>query len=196
MENVDQFIEHVKAECKANNIKLKLKQSDYVVATKSIKCSGYFDETNRELVVAKKNPQWLEILVHEYGHLTQWKENCREWRNLGDSIDKLDDWLQGKEVKNIKTAIARVRNLELDNEKRAVKIMKNWNLPIDTKVYTQKANAYVAFYNWMYFTRRWCSPKNSPVRNPEVYEKMPKIFRMDYQNLSKKYVKIFEKAGI
>lgn len=196
MENVNQFIEYVKAECKANNIKLKLRQTGYIVATKSIKCGGYFDEVNGELVVAKKSPRWLEILVHEYGHLTQWKENCQEWKKLGNSLEKLDDWLQGKEVRNIKTAIARIRDLELDNEKRAVRIIKEWNLPIDIKEYTQKANAYVAFYTWMYSTRRWCTLKNSPVRNPEIYKKMPKIFRMDYQNLSKKYRKVFEEAGV
>lgn len=196
MGNVDRFIKHVKAECKANGIKLRLKRTSYLIATKSIRCSGYFDEIGKELVVAKENPRWLEILVHEFGHLTQWKENCKEWRNLKDSIEKVDSWLQGEKVRGIKVAINRVRSLELDNEKRSVRIIKEWDLPINTKEYTQKANAYVAFYNWMYYTRRWCSPANSPTVNPGVYKRMPKIFRMDYKNLSEKYVKIFQEAGI
>ena len=196
MDNVHEFIEHVKAECKAAGIKLKLKKVKYLVLSKEIRCSGYFDETRKELVVAKNNPYWLEILVHEYGHLTQWKDNCKEWKNLGDSLSIIDDWLGGKEVKGIKKALSRARDLELDNEKRSVKIMKEWNLPIDTKEYTQKANAYVAFYTWMYRTRRWCSPANSPTRNPQVFKQMPKIFRMNYKVLSKKHLKIFKEAGI
>jgi hypothetical protein len=196
MSNVRQFIKFVKAECEANDIKLKLKHTHYIVASKSIRCSGYFDEVSRELVVARNNPQWLEILVHEFAHLTQWKDNCKEWRNLGDSITKVDDWLAGKRVKYVKKALGRVRDLELDNEKRSTKLIKDWGLPIDIKEYTQKANAYVQFYNWMYFTRRWCSIKNSPTKNPEVYKQMPTIFRMDYKNMSEKYLRIFEEQGV
>lgn len=196
MSNTRQFIKYVKAECEARGIKLKLKRTNYILATKSIRCSGYFDEQVGELVVAKNNPCWLEVLVHEFAHLTQWVDNCKEWRNLGDSIDKVDNWLAGKKVKYIKKALGRVRDLELDNEKRSIKIIKDWNLPIDVKEYTRKANAYIQFYNWMYFTRRWCSTKNSPTRNPEVYKQMPSIFRMDYKVMSEKYIKIFEQAGV
>ncbi len=58
--------------------------------------------------------------------------------------------------------------MELDNEKRSVAIIKAWDLPIDVKTYTQKANAYIQFYNWMFFTRRWCTPQNSPYKNPKT----------------------------
>lgn len=196
MSTTRQFIKYVKAECEANNIKLKLKRTTYILATKSIRCSGYFDEVSRELVVAKKNPKWLEILVHEFAHLTQWVDNCKEWRNLGDSIQKVDGWLEGKKVKYVKKALARVRDLELDNEKRSIRIIKDWGLPIDIKAYTQKANAYVQYYNWLYYTRRWCSIKNSPTKNPKVYKQMPTIFRMDYEDMSEKYYRIFEQEGV
>lgn len=196
MSNVRQFIKYVKAECQKHGIKLRLKRTSYLVASKSIRCSGYFDEHAKELVVAKKNPKWLEILVHEFAHLTQWVDNCKEWRNLGDSIEKVDNWLEGKRVKYVKKALARVRDLELDNEKRSTKIIRDWDLPIDIKEYTKKANAYVQFYNWMYFTRRWCSVKNSPTKNPKIYKHMPSIFRMDYKNMPEKYYKIFEEQGV
>lgn len=196
MSNTRQFINHVKAECKAHGIKFRLKPVSYLVLSKVIRCSGYFDETTKELVVAGKNPRWLEVLVHEFAHLTQWVDNCKEWKNVGDSIVRVDSWLEGKRVKHIKKALALTRDLELDNEKRSVRIIKEWDLPIDIKEYTQKANAYVSFYNWMYYTRRWCTPANSPYRNPKVYKRMPKIFRMDYDNLSEKYMKIFQEANI
>ena len=96
----------------------------------------------------------------------------------------------------MKKALALTRDLELDNEKRSVKIIKEWGLPIDIKEYTQKANAYVNLYNRLAVTRKWPSVKNSPYKNPKIYKQMPKIFRMDYKNLSEKYYKIFEEAGL
>jgi hypothetical protein len=86
--------------------------------------------------------------------------------------------------------------MELDNEKRSVKLIKKWNLPIDTKIYTRKANAYVQYYNYLHHTRRWMHPGNSPARNPKVWKKMPASFRMNYEVLEEKYFKIFEEAGI
>lgn len=196
MENVREFVKFVKSQCRQHNIKFRLRPTKSVVISKAIRCSGYFDENTRELVVAGKNKRWLEILVHEYGHLTQWVDNCKEWRDLGNSIEKVDSWLEGKRVKDVKKALALTRDLELDNEKRSVKIIKEWGLPIDIKEYTQKANAYVNLYNRLAVTRKWPSVKNSPYKNPKIYKQMPKIFRMDYKNLSEKYYKIFEEAGL
>lgn len=196
MDNVREFIEHVKVKCRAAGIKLKFKKVKYLVLSKKIKCSGYFDETGKELVIATNNLQWLEVLAHEYGHLTQWEDNCEEWKNLGDSLDKIDRWLAGEQVGGIKKALARARDLELDNEKRTVKIIKEWKLPVNVEEYIQKANAYVSFYNWIYYTRRWCSPKNSPIGNVKVYGQMPKSFRMDYTVLSKEHKKLFKEARI
>lgn len=196
MGNSRQFVKHVREQCKLHGVKLTLKKSQYLILSDNARCSGYFDDEAKELVVAGNHPEYLSILVHEFAHLTQWVDNCEPWRKLGDSLVKIHDWLGGKEVKGIKRALAKARNLELDNEKRSVKIIKEWNLPIDIKLYTQKANAYVSFYNWMYYTRRWCTVKNSPYRNPEIYKHMPKIFRMNYNKLSDKYMKVFREAGV
>ena len=194
--NIQDFIQYVKSECKENGIKVELRQRKYLVLSGNIKCSGYFDSEEKKLVVAMKRTDWLSILVHEFGHFTQWMDNCKEWRNSGDSLSEVDAWLGGKEVKNIKKSLGKSRDLELDNEKRSVAIIKAWDLPIDTKTYTQKANAYVAFYNYMYFTRRWCTPKLSPYSNPSIYKQFPTTFKMNYKKLSKKYINAFAAAGL
>ena len=194
--NVQDFLQYVKSECKANDIKIDLRKRKYLVLSGNIKCSGYFDSENKVLVVATKREDWLPILVHEFGHFTQWMDDCKEWRNSGDSLGDVDAWLGGKEIKNIKRSLGKSRDLELDNEKRSVAIIKAWGLPIDVKTYTQKANAYVQFYNWMFFTRRWCTPQNSPYKNPKIYGEMPTTFRMNYKQMSPKYKKIFQAAGI
>jgi len=194
--NAQQFVNHVKSECKTNGIKVELRKRKYLVISGNIKCSGYFDSEEKRLVVATEREDWLPILVHEFGHFTQWMDDCKEWRTSGDSLGEVDEWLGGKEIKNIKRSLGKSRDLELDNEKRSVAIIKAWGLPIDIKTYTQKANAYIQFYNWMFFTRRWCSPTNSPYKNPKIYEEMPTTFRMNYKQMSPKYKKIFQAAGI
>lgn len=196
MNNTQNFIAFVKQECNTHGIKLSLRKSRYLKLTGNIKCSGYFDDIEKILVVATNRPDWLAILVHEYAHLTQWVENCKPWKDLGDSINRVDDWLTGEAVEGIKDALAKCRDLELDNEKRAAKIIKEWGLPIDIKVYVQKANAYVQLYNYMYISRRWPKPGNSPYSNPAVYQSMPTIFKMNYKNISKKYIRVFEEAGL
>ena len=123
-------------------------------------------------------------------------EGCKEWEEGCEGIGHLEDWLAGKRKKNIKQHIDKSRDLELDNEKRSVKLIKQWNLPIDIKDYIKRANAYVQFYNWMYYSRKWSKPGNSPYRNQAIYDAMPDTFRMNYKQMAKKYQKLFEEQNI
>lgn len=194
--NEKEFISFVKQECKKHNIKCVLKNTQSVRLDKNSQCSGYFDGEN--LVVAMNRPDAIQILVHEYGHLTQWAKKCDIWVQCEKekSHDKLYRWLDGKRVKNIENAIALCRDLELDNEKRSVKLIKKFNLKIDTKLYTKKANAYVQFYNYLLISREWCKPSNSPYKNRRLLKEMPDKFNMNYKKLSKKVLKIFMEENI
>jgi hypothetical protein len=190
--NTEEFIRHVKLECKKHNVKCVLKPTKTVRLTDdNDRCSGYFDEEN--LVVAMNRPDALQILVHEYCHLTQWAEQSELWvaSVKNNSHDKLYRWLAGENVRGIDKAISICRDLELDNEKRAVKMLKRFNLPIDTDVYIKKANAYVHFYNYMRVSRKWSTPKNSPYKNERLVETMSNKFDMDYENLPDNLLKIF-----
>ena len=194
--NVKEFIDFVKNECKKYGIKCKLKNVSYLKLSDGINCSGFFDEEDKELVVAMKHPLALGVLAHEYSHLTQWVDGCKEWKEGCRGLPKVDDWLTGKNVRNIKRYLAYSRDLELDNEKRTVKLIKKWKLPIDIKDYVQRANSYIQFYNWLYYSRKWSSPSNSPYTNPNVYGKMPTTFRMNYKTMSDKYKQLYKKEKI
>ena len=194
--NVKSFVEHVKSESKKYGIKVKLKNVKYLKLDDNIRCSGYFDEEEKVLAVAMNSDIWLGVLVHEYCHLTQWVDNCKEWKAGCRGLPKVDEWLGGKNIKNIDKYLNDSRDLELDNEKRAVKLIKKWGLDVDTDRYTQKANAYVQFYNWMKETRRWATPKNSPYRNETIISSMPKRFNMNYEVMGEKYRKIYKSEGI
>ena len=164
--------------------------------TDGIRCSGYFEDSEKLLVVAMKSPIALEILVHEFGHLTQYLDNCKPWKNLGDSLDNTFSWLSGKSVSNIEKHIDAVKLMELDNERRSVQIIKKFNLKIDIKLYIKKANSYIYFYNMIKKTRRWSSPNNSPYNNKNILAIMPDKFQKTYKTTPKKIQTVFEQENI
>jgi len=195
-QNDQKFIEHIKIHCKELGIKCDIRDVSYVNYGKGFKCGGWFDSEGRELVVAMNSPDGFSTLVHEYGHLTQWVDDIPLWKTSSESLMKMNDWLSGVEVENIDEHLSICRDLELENEKRSVKLIKKWGLSIDVEDYTRKANAYVMFYNWMKQTRRWSKPKNSPYRNERVLSVMSSKFNMNYKKMSKKIFKIFSEENI
>ena len=195
--NVRTFINHVKGHCKEVGIKCDIRPVKYLVLSGNIRCSGYFCEETMRLVVAGKSKDWLGVLAHEYAHLTQWQDKSTNIWNTGSTgVTHLDDWLGGKKIRSIKKAIEWSRDLELDNEKRTVKLIKKWKLPIDLNDYIKKANAYLQFYNYMRISRRWSKPNNSPYSNKAIYEVMPPNFRMNYNKMSDKYLKLYKEQNI
>ncbi len=159
--------------------------------TPKIKVSGYFDDSVPELACSMNRPDYLEILTHEYCHLTQWRDQCEPWVKCGESIYYIDQWLSGKQVRGIKKYLALARDLELDNEIRAVEMIRKFNLPIDVNRYTRKANAYVMYYNYLYYSRKWCNSKRSPYNNQPLIDAMSDKFDMPYHTLPKHIKAIF-----
>lgn len=193
---IQAFIKHIKTECKEAGIKVELRQVRYLLLGQGMKCSGYFDEANKKLVVAMLNPVSVEVLVHEFGHFTQWRERTQIWKDAEWAMMHIEEWLGGKTKRNIEKWISLSRDLELDNEKRTVKLIKDFKLPINTKKYTRSANAYVLFYNWMLTSRKWCKPGNTPYSNKTVLKACSSKFNMRYDDLSAKVRKAFEESGI
>jgi hypothetical protein len=195
-QEAQEFLNRVKADCKKHKFKLSLRKTKYVMAGKGIKCGGYFDSENRMLVVATNRPDWLELFVHEYAHMTQWMENCPAWKYTENITDEIDRWLSGENVPNIEQIIVSTRALELDNEKRSVELIKRFNLPVDLSHYVQKANGYIYFYTWIMTTRRWAKPGNSPYSNEKVISTMPNEFQDSYEELPDYVRQIFVEENI
>ena len=190
------FIKYVKARCKEHDVKCLLPNVKSVSLAKSVRCSGYFDESVPVLCSSMNRPDWIEILAHEYSHLTQWVERIPLWVEAERSLPFVWEWLEGVDCNDIDSHINIARDLELDNEKRAVKIIQTFNLDVDINHYIRKANGYVAMYNYIKLTRKWCSPKNSPYRNVNIINAMSDKFNMDHSKLSQKSLKVFTKEGI
>lgn len=192
-----QFIAHVKRLCKLHNITCELRPTKYVKYSTNIKCSGWFDLDGKKLIVAMNRPDSIAILAHEYCHLTQWLDEHPLWDVSGDSLNLIDAWLEGNsEVEDIQYHLGIARDLELDNEKRTAVVIENWGLSVDLDEYIQKANAYVLFYNYMFYTRKWSTVKNSPYKNKYILKHMSKNFDMIYNQLSFKDFVVYVNARI
>lgn len=189
-----EFIEFVKSECKKYGVKCDLRKGKYVKLDDNIKCSGYFDETS--LVTAMANKNAFGVLAHEYCHLTQWIDKIPVYQKSNTALTKLDEWLSGKNVKNIKKYLAIARDLELDNERRTVKLLKKFGFDEMIPEYTKRANAYVHFYNYLLFSRRWSKPTNSPYSNKNLISAMSPKFNMKYTEMTPRIKKIFETENI
>lgn len=190
------FVEFIKMDCKEYGVKCDLRNTKFVRIEKGIRGSGYFDENVPTLVCSMNRPDSLEILVHEYAHFTQWREKIPLWTNSIDSFGKVDEWLKGKRIKNIEYHINQCRDLELDNEKRAVNIIKKFKLQIDLDHYHRKANAYIYSYNYIKESRRWSKPQNSPYSNKRLISLMPNSFNNDYEVLPEWVREVFVEEGI
>lgn len=184
------FIEFVKTECKRTGIKCDLRPTTWLKCDGK-QCSGYFDADNKVLAVSMNRRDSLGILVHEYCHLTQWEDGIELWDKAGDSLVKLNDWLDGKRVYKIAKHLAIARDLELDNERRSVRMIRKWKLSIDVQDYIRKANAYVHFYNWMYYTRSWSMAGKAPYDNRIIVKTMSSKFNMKYHEMPRKVFDAF-----
>lgn len=163
-----------------------------------ILCNGYWDDDQKRLVVAFGQPQrqWLPLLAHEYAHFMQWKDQCEVWlRYYEDPREYLFEWLEGQNVNMgiIEKDAYLSRELELDCERRTVKIIKKFNLPIDIKKYAQRASAYIYFYHFVLKHRKWYSIGNEPYNNNKICREMPTHLRRSYTKCPKELMKMFEK---
>lgn len=138
-------------------------------------CSGWYEDgsdgSKRALVVSCGRPDWIEVFAHEYCHFTQDKDGM--FAELDE--DKLWEWLEGKELseEELDRAVSESRELEADNERRTVELLKKYAVPVDLDHYARKCNAYILFYNTVRRDRKWSSEgKPRPYDVPEILEKM------------------------
>jgi hypothetical protein len=143
-------------------------------------------------------PDGLEILVHEYCHLTQWQDGFHLWKKANRALPVIDEWLEGKykRPQTLNKAFEIAIGLERDNEMRSVRMINEWGLSIDTDKYIKRANAYLMFYNWLKQTRKWSNPNNTPYGNKRIVAAMPTNFKLDYSKLPKRFEKLYREENI
>jgi hypothetical protein len=193
--SVSIFVDMVKHLCEENGVKCHFPETRFVPYPDGREVNGYFDEENKLLVAACGQPQdqWLPLMLHEFCHFIQWKENDPEWTaswdhpfvekfGVSDGYTAHGEWLDGKEFSDeavdVWTQI--VRDLELGCERKAYSLINVWNLPIDREDYARRGSAYVYFYNVVRKYRKWYVIGNEPYNCPDVLELMPTNLDGDY----------------
>ncbi len=157
------FLEFVKDECAIYGVTTIFSDTARVDSGDGILCSGFFstsmtDPADPRLAVALASPAetWLPILVHEYCHMCQWLDNDPLWQDAEDEV--FMGWLTGtKELDpvQLEREFRYTRDMELDCEKRAIRLIKEWQLPISVSHYYKTANAYLSFYAVARDVRSW-----------------------------------------
>jgi len=181
----DEIVKEIRRRTKLFGAQFILSRKRQVEFEPGLKCSGFFtsvgDSGEPELVVSRcyNDDQFLGVLLHEYCHLTQWAENCVAWQNddYWSSIVDVGKWIGTNKpcTPQVKAALDATRDLEADNERRTVRLIKELGAPVDLEDYIQKANSYIHFYNTISITNRWYDPDRVPYKTPEVTD----LFRSD-----------------
>lgn len=180
------FVASVKRQCKTYGIELVLAPSKNVVLTDDYTqdCSGYFCDRDKALVVACGKPveKWIEILIHEFCHMEQWKSDPR-WDKWTDACEKTWGWLSGDYMMN-KTQLMAVLDdmveLEKDCEMRAVEKIRKWGLPISVQKYVQKANVYLYSYYILPEIKQF---PTGIYDNEDLVKASPFGFKKSYRNI-------------
>ena len=194
------FIKFVRHECRRYGVKFMLRRVDGLKGEEEEhSCGGYFNDDPPELAVATRilYTDFLSSLVHEYCHMIQWAEKSpyfiHGYRGL-DSWDIMERWIDGEDFKKttVKKCIDNVRDCELVCERRAVKILKEFKIPINTETYCQRAGAYIYFHNFIKLSRRW-EYKSVPTHVDGIVNAMPPNLDGDYSSTPRKIMKLFRK---
>jgi len=197
----DKFIEYVRKDLEKSSIVLKLIPEKSIKAD-GVSVEGYFDETNLAVSIDKPVKEWLHIMVHEYSHFRQWVENCYAWNRViigGEDIsDTLFLWIKRKKkfsLDTLKLHTSRIRDLELDCDRRAVNLLEEFKLThiISQAEYISRSNSYLYFYNYALLRRRWWKRNHSPYHNPDVWTNFPPFFMKRYSQIPKRYVEVYDK---
>lgn len=140
---------------------------DATVESGGVASAGYFDGDSRVLAVATgcQEQVWLGVLLHEYCHVTQWVEDTPVWRDYRADVW---DWLDGKRIKNPREAVRAAQATEADCERRAIRLAREIEAPLNLEAYTRSANAYIHFYNVIADKRKWYRPGVVMMDQPEL----------------------------
>lgn len=159
------------------------------------KCSGlfYMDANDNPVIKVAKGKlsedKWFGILLHEYCHFLQWRDDVKTWSQFCDN-DVTYSQIILKPTK-YKKELLLLMALELDCEKRAYNIIKN-NKLFDYEEYARNANAILYKYAFLYNFNKW----------PEDNKKYTKVSKFcankllktskDYLNIPKEIIEYYK----
>jgi len=170
------FIQHVRTHLKEYNFKLIFANAYQVNTGSGYRCTGFFDDSRRVIRVAKRAANWFETLLHEYCHFLDWLESTSKQLNRETkALAICERYVMGDICLSprIINAFRIAAHMEWKCDKRAVKLIQEWNLPINTEKYIREAHLYVYLYH-MYRKHRTFNARQPSWR---ILAEMPDTFR-------------------
>lgn len=165
---------------------------------------GFWDDSNnKELVLkcaVKRDPEkWLSVFAHEYCHFVQWRDRCDVWHaNRRITAAEWSDILHNVPMKEQRliNIITAVRDIELDCEKRTVKLFSKFGIPKRfIKDYIKNANIYIFYQTYLLECRKWYKKAGvpTPYENPNMLKLAKSSFYKRYDVIPPKILNAFRK---
>lgn len=206
MSKVDKFVQHVVGDLIKHKVNVNLLcDRPFLDDGDGIPCVGYFEATTPALYacITGKQSEWLGLLAHEYSHFRQFITKDKSWTSceLPDGRDATTvffNWLTGSRTSKrlVQKCVEITLKCEMDCERRVIKLIKRFDLPINLRAYVKKSNAYLYTYPFAMKHRRWNIGGKPPYRCANILRVVPtkmlsfdEIMDMpeDYEKLAKRY---------
>ncbi len=190
--HVLRFLGHTLKNCAIHGVAVLLANKQYFFLDGK-KVSAYFVSPRPEsprgkiaIALLCDGRNWVFQLVHESGHFEQWCEQSELWQtnefNFSQATIVSGSFDDGALEKMLQLLISK-RALELDCERRAVRIITEWCLPVDIDAYIQYANMHIWSYTLELEQLRRGNPIK-PVRfRAHLVTRCPKEFLDSYDDV-------------
>lgn len=133
---------------------------------------GHFSSSRIAVCVHRED--WTTVLAHEISHLLQDKEG--KWPDLTDA--DYNAWLEGKKrvpARKLLALTRRIQRSELDCERRALRLIREFGLCEDPGRYVQGACAYVWSYEYgRRYRSIWYDHGIEMMDHPELLALLPR----------------------
>lgn len=160
------FYEWASKLLKENNKTLKIKNAKFIY--NEGRCGGFCDESG--IVLAGQARNFEQNFVHEVAHMIQILEKSPLWTE--------ENWWDGKFDLPHFLKILNLLKLELDCEKRVLKLNKKWKM-FDEDQYCRESNAYLYSYHYMFLKQNWNMSSN--FYNKNIFSLMPSKLIPEYK---------------
>lgn len=160
------FLRHVRHTCVKYGVLFRIGNGKTVIIKPfGFRALGYFDEYERILVCAKGSSEesFLSVVVHEFCHVLQWIEKEKKYtscnhQKYGSVQNAVCMWINNELILNdnkIRKYTQLTIDCELDAERRALRLIKLFDLPIDVNRYSSQASATLFSYWLTAKTKQW-----------------------------------------
>lgn len=178
------FVNHIRNHLKEHGFVLVFGRGKSLNVGKS-RCDGYFlaEKQFKEIRVAGKNRNWLNVLAHEYCHFLQWLETSEaELKKESAAQFIVHEVSTGYTTRRwtkrqVTNAFKTIQAMERDCEIRTVRLLKEWGIPFNVDQYIRRANLYVYMHHmWRIYQQQ--ASKFDPETSRKIIRMMPNNFRV------------------